>query len=391
MQDVYIVSSARTAIGSFGGTLADVTPVDLGIASARAAVERGGVDPSSIDAAVYGHVTNTVPSDAYLSRQVAVGAGAPDRSHAMNVNRLCGSGAQAIVSATQSIREGDASVALAGGAESMSRAPYSVPDLRFGKRLGEGKVLDWINGALVDPFGHGHMGVTAENIVERFGITREQQDEFSLESQRRAQEAIAEGRFTEQIVPVEVPGRKETITFDTDEHPRATTLEKLGALKPVFKEGGTVTAGNASGMNDAAASLVLAGEQTLKDQSLTPTARVVSWGLAGCAPEVMGLGPVDAVPRALKKAGLSLDDIELIESNEAFAAQALAVQQQLGFDPGITNIDGGAVALGHPIGATGAILMVKIIHRLHALGRRYGLVTMCIGGGQGIALIVEAV
>lgn len=391
MSEVYIVSAARTAIGKFGGTLANHTPIQLGALTARAVLERAAASPDIVDAAVYANVLATEPRDVYAPRVIAAEAGVPSSSTAFSVNRLCGSGAQAIVSASQSIRDGDATVALAGGTEVMSRAPYSVPGARSGLRMGDGVVYDWLSGALIDPFGHGHMGVTAENIAERNGISRQHQDEYAVESQRRALTAIKEGRFAEQIVPVEVRSKKETITFDTDEHPRKATLEGLAKLKPTFQEGGSVTAGNASGMNDGAASVLLAGEDALETHGLSPLARIVSWGIAGVPPEIMGIGPVEAVPRALDKAGLTLADMDLIESNEAFAAQSIAVQDALGFDPDKTNVDGGAVALGHPIGATGAILTVKMLHRLKATGGRYGLITMCIGGGQGIALIIEVV
>lgn len=391
MSDIFIVSGARTAIGTFGGSLSGHTPVQLGTLTAKAVLERAGASPDIVDAAVYANVLATEPKDVYAPRVIAINTGVPSSSTALSVNRLCGSGAQAIVSATQMIRDGDATVALAGGAEVMSCAPYSIPGVRDGLRTGDGVVYDWLSGALVDPFGHGHMGVTAENVAEQHDISRERQDEFALESQARARNAIDSGRFASQIVPVEIRRKKETIAFETDEHPRESTPERIGKLKPAFKDGGSVTAGNASGMNDGAASVLLAGEEAVAKHGLTPQARIVSWGFAGVPPEIMGVGPIKAVPRALKKAGLTLDDMDLIESNEAFAAQAIAVQDALGFDPAKTNVDGGAVALGHPIGATGAILTVKMMHRLKATGGRYGLITMCIGGGQGIALIIEAV
>ncbi|AWB84935.1 acetyl-CoA C-acyltransferase [Corynebacterium liangguodongii] len=389
MDTAYILSSARTAIGSFMGSLSAHTPTELGIATAEAAIERAGVDPEVIDTAVYGNVINTETNDAYLARAIALGAGMGESSTANNINRLCGSGVQSIISGAHMIREGDAAVALVGGAEVMSRAPYSLPRMRAGQKMGDGRVVDWL-GILSDPFGNGHMGNTAEEIARRQGYTREQVDEYALDSHTKALAAIKAGAFDEQIVPVEVRRGKETVKFCVDEHPRETTLEKLGSLRPAFQEGGLVTAGNASGINDGAASLVLAGEGAVDEHDLSPVARILGWGISGCDPSVMGLGPVAAVPKALAKAGVDISDIDLIESNEAFAAQAMAVSDQLGFDPAKTNIHGGAVALGHPVGATGAILTTKLLHQLHDNDVRYGLVTLCIGGGQGIALVIES-
>lgn len=389
--DIYIVSSARTAIGTFMGTLSKETPQSLGTIVSKAAMERAGIDAENVDSAHIANIVLTQPRDLYTPRVVALDSGLPKSSHALSVNRLCGSGVQAVVSAAQNILTGDSEVALAGGTEIMSKAIYSARNMRSGQKMGQGQLDDWLTGALSDPMGHGHMGITAEHVAEKHGISRERQDEFALQSQERAAEAIAAGRFKDQIVPVTLKTRKGEVVFDTDEHPRASTLEGLSGLRPAFQEGGSVTAGNASGMNDAAAAMVVASGQAVEKHGLSPQARVVSWGLAGVDPKYMGCGPVEAVPKALAKAGLSLDDIDYIESNEAFAAQALAVQDLLGLNPAKTNIDGGAISLGHPIGATGAILLTKLIHRLKADNKRYGLVTMCIGGGQGIAMIVEAV
>ncbi|MCH6196875.1 acetyl-CoA C-acyltransferase [Corynebacterium mastitidis] len=384
-ESVYIVESARSPIGTFLGSLSSYTPIDLGTHVAKAVIERSGAPADAFDASVFANVVTSRPRDVYTPRAVALQAGLPQGSHAYAVNRLCGSGVQAIVSAAQQMVTGDSSLALVGGTEVMSAAPYSIPGMRKGIKMGDGTLDDWLTGALTDPMGNGIMGITAENIAERYGISRERQDEYALESQRRARAAIDEGRFAGQIVPVPVRGGE----FTTDEHPRETSLDKLGALRPTFRKDGTVTAGNSSGINDAAAVTVMASQAAVDEHGLNPQARVVSWGIAGCDPKYMGLGPVQAVPKALKKAGLSLGDIDLIESNEAFAAQCLAVSDQLGFDPDKTNVDGGAIALGHPIGATGVILTTKLISRLRATGGRYGLVTLCIGGGQGIALILE--
>lgn len=389
MSDVYIASAARLPIGRFGGSLAKLAPRKLGALAATEAIARARVEADAIGAAVVANVISATPEDMYISRTVALDAGLPHSSTALTVNRLCGSGLQALVSASQILRDGDADLALVGGVENMSQAPYSPQNARFGQRMGDGVMYDWLTGALNCPIHKVHMGITAETVAERYGIARERQDEFSVLSQQRATEAIEQGRFDEQIVPVTVKARGKEIVFDRDEHPRATTMEELAGLRPVFAKDGTVTAGNASGINDSAAAMVIASRQGVDRHNLQPLARVVSWGVAGVDPAVMGLGPVEAVPLALKKAGLTLDDIDLIESNEAFAAQALAVQDALGFDPEKTNVDGGAIALGHPIGATGVIIATKLVYRLRATGGRYGLATMCIGGGQGIAVIVE--
>lgn len=380
-QDIYIAGAARLPIGKFGGSLARLSLTELGSLAAETAIERSGLSGEDLDTAVASNVMPVVPKDLYLSRAIARNVGLPDSSTAMGVNRLCGSGVQAVISAAQLLQSGDGSLALAVGAESMSNAPYSVEGARFGKRMGDGKLYDWLTGALSCPFGTGHMGVTAENVAADNNISRERQDEFAAESQERAAKARAEDVHTEEIVPVG--------ELDFDESVRETSVEKLAKLKPVFVKDGTVTAGNASGINDGAAAAVLATAEEVTKRGLDPLAKIVSWSIAGVDPTRMGIGPVAAVPKALEKAGLELQDIDLIESNEAFAAQAIAVQDQLGFDPAKTNIYGGAVAHGHPVGATGVILLTKLAYALRRESKRYGLVTMCIGGGQGIAMIIE--
>lgn len=390
--DVVFLSGARTAIGSFGGALKDVPPTTLGAHAAKAAIARAGIAGADVEHVVFGNVIHTEARDMYLSRVAAMEAGVPKEAPALTVNRLCGSGLQAILSAAQSILLGDAQIALAGGAESMSRGGYLLPNARWGQRMGAATAVDMMLGVLNDPFGHGHMGVTAENVSTRYDIPREQQDAAAVESHQRAARAIAAGHFREQIAPFEIAGRKGTVIFDTDEHVRPeATVADMAKLKPVFKKEGTVTPGNASGINDGAAAVILATAGAARERGLTPLARLVSWGLAGVEPDEMGMGPVPAVTIALKKAGLRVEDIDLIESNEAFAAQACAVSKQLGFDPARVNPNGGAIALGHPVGATGAILMVKTLYELKRTGGRYGLITMCIGGGQGIAMIVERI
>jgi acetyl-CoA C-acetyltransferase len=389
MTDVYILSAARTAIGTFGGSLAAMPPIDIATHAAKAAIARAGVEPGQIGTTVFGHVINTEPRDMYLSRVAAMNAGVPEGTPAMNVNRLCGSGAQAIVSATQALMLGDAQMALAGGAECMSRSPYVMTTARFGQKMGDTKVLDMMTGALTCPFGTGHMGITAENVAAEFGITRQAQDAFALESQTRAARAIAEGRFASQIVPIEIASRKGPVSFAQDEHPKATTIEALSGLRPAFQKDGTVTAGNASGINDGAAALVLARGDALG--GLVPRARIMGYAVAGVAPRVMGLGPIPAVQALCAKLGLKPTDFDVVESNEAFAAQALAVSMALGLDPDRVNPNGGAVALGHPVGATGALLTVKALHELERTGGKTALITMCIGGGQGIALAIERV
>jgi acetyl-CoA C-acetyltransferase len=387
--DIVLLDGARTAIGAFGGSLAATPPIDLGAAVAKAAMERSGVEGDQIGHVVYGHVINTEPRDMYLSRVAALKAGIPDTTPAMNVNRLCGSGAQAIVSAIQSLMLGDAEFALAGGAESMSRSPYIVPDQRWGAKMGDIRTLDMMLGALNCPFGTGHMGVTAENVAAEHGITREAQDAFALESQQRAARAIEEGLFKSQIIPFDVKVKRDMVPFDTDEHPKATTIEALAGLKTVFQKDGTVTAGNASGINDGAAAVVLATASAAERAGLKAKARILGYAHAGVRPEVMGIGPVPAVENLLKRTGLSISDFDVIESNEAFAAQALAVNKGLGLDPSKVNPNGGAIALGHPVGATGAIITVKALYELERIGGSIALITMCIGGGQGIALAIE--
>ncbi|MDF0595918.1 acetyl-CoA C-acyltransferase family protein [Psychromarinibacter halotolerans] len=391
MDDIVILGGARTAIGTFGGSLAGTPPIQLGATVAREAMTRAGVEPGQIGHVAYGHVINTEPRDMYLSRAAAIEAGIPDTTPAMNVNRLCGSGAQAIVSVVQALALGDADFGLAGGAESMSRSPYIVPQVRWGQKMGDFGAQDMMLGALNCPFGTGHMGVTAENVAAEHGITREQQDAFALQSQERAAKAISEGLFRDQIVPIEVKVKRDMVPFDTDEHPKATSAEKLAGLRAAFQKDGTVTAGNASGINDGAAALVLARADAAQAVGLTARARITGYAHAGVRPEVMGIGPVPAVRALLEKTGLSASDFDVIESNEAFAAQALAVSKELGFDPAKVNPNGGAIALGHPVGATGAIITVKALYELERIGGKRALVTMCIGGGQGIALALERV
>lgn len=391
MRDIVILSGVRTAIGDFGGSLKDVAPWELGRIVITEAIKRAGIEPGDVGHVVLGQVIQSEPRDAYISRIAAIAAGIPDRTPALTLNRLCGSSVQAIVSAAQMIALAECDIAVAGGVESMSQSPHVLKGLRWGRRMGDEMMIDAMNATLSDPFGAGHMGITAENIAERHGITRTEQDALAAESHRRAARAQQEGRFREQIVPVEVKGRGGAYTFEVDEHVRAdVSSEGLGALNPIFrKNGGTVTAGNASGINDAGAALVLASATTAETLGLTPRARVVSWGYAGVAPEVMGLGPVEAVPIALKRADLSLDDIDVIEANEAFAAQACAVARLLDFPPEKVNPNGSGIGLGHPVGATGAVITIKALYELERIGGRYGLVTMCIGGGQGIALVIE--
>ena len=389
MDDIVILSGARTAIGTFGGSLSAVPPTKLGAIAARAALDRAGVAGGQIGHVVFGHVINTEPRDMYLSRIAAMEAGIPDTTPAMNVNRLCGSGAQAIVSVIQSLAMGDADFGLAGGAESMSNGPHILQAARFGQKMGDVRALDMMIGALHCPFGTGHMGVTAENVAVEHDISRAAQDAFALESQARAARAIAEGRFADQIVPVEVQVKREMVPFVTDEHPKSTTAEALAGLKTVFKKDGSVTAGNASGINDGAAALVLARGDVAARAGLTPRARVIGYAHAGVRPEVMGIGPVPAVENLLARTGLKITDFDVIESNEAFAAQALAVNKGLGLDPARVNPNGGAIALGHPVGATGAIITIKALYELERIGGKRALITMCIGGGQGIALAIE--
>ncbi|MFO1322470.1 MAG: acetyl-CoA C-acyltransferase family protein [Burkholderiales bacterium] len=390
-REVVILSGVRTAIGDYGGSLKDLAPSELGARVVREAVVRAKIDPASVGQCVIGNVIHTEPKDMYISRLCAVNGGLPHDTGAFTVNRLCGSGMQAIVSASQYILLGETDTAVAGGTESMSRAAYASLTQRWGARMGDSKIVDMMVGALTDPFDTVHMGVTAENVAAKCGLDRNVQDAFAVESHKRAAAAQAAGHFKTQILPIELKSKKGPVTFDTDEHVRAdASLEGMGKLKAVFiKENGTVTAGNASGINDAAAAVVLMEKSAAAAKGLKPMARLVAYGHAGIDPKIMGLGPVSAVKRALAKANLKIGDLDVIESNEAFAAQALGVSKELGLDPAKVNPNGGAVALGHPIGATGAILTVKAMYELHRTGGRYGLITMCIGGGQGIAAIIE--
>jgi len=390
-REVVIVNGVRTAIGDYGGSLKDIPPTELAARVVREAVARSKVDPARIGQCVFGNVIHTEAKDMYLSRVAAVNGGLPHESGALTLNRLCGSGLQAIVSASQYIMLGDIDAAVGGGAESMSRGAYANTTQRWGARMGDAKSMDMMVGALTDPFDTVHMGITAENVATKCGITREQQDAFAVESHRRATAALAEGRFKSQILPIDLKSKKGPIAFDTDEHVRNdATLEGMGKLRAAFaKENGTVTAGNASGINDAAAAVVLMEASAARQANLKPMARLVAYGHAGIDPKIMGLGPVSAVKAALAKAGLRIGDIDVIESNEAFAAQALGVSKQLDFDPAKVNPNGGAVALGHPIGATGCILTIKAMYELARTQKRYALITMCIGGGQGIAAIIE--
>jgi acetyl-CoA C-acetyltransferase len=381
----------RTAIGTFGGSLKDVPTTDLASQVVREALKRANADGKDVGHVVFGHVVNTEPKDMYLSRVAALNGGCAESTPAFNVNRLCGSGLQAIISASQSILLGDADVAIGGGAENMSRVPYAVNTNRFGARMGDTKMIDMMLGALHDPFHTIHMGVTAENIAAKWGITREDQDKLAVESHNRAERATQAGYFKDQIVPVMLKTRKGEVAYDTDEHFRpGCTMEELAKLKPVFvKENGTVTAGNASGINDAAAAVVLMEAGAAKARGAKPLARLVAYAHAGVDPKYMGIGPVPATQLALKKAGLTVNDLDVIEANEAFAAQACAVTRDLGLDPAKVNPNGSGISLGHPIGATGALITVKALHELQRINGRYALVTMCIGGGQGIAAIFE--
>ncbi|SLN31015.1 Beta-ketothiolase BktB [Roseovarius albus] len=389
MTDIVLLDGARTAIGTFGGSLAGVPPTQLGAKVADAAMARSGVAPEQIGHVVFGHVINTEPKDMYLSRVAAMASGIPDTTPAMNVNRLCGSGVQAIVSAVQSLMLGDAEFALAGGAENMSRSPFVIPDQRWGAKMGDVRTLDMMLGALNCPFGTGHMGVTAENVAAEHDISRDAQDAFAVESQNRAANAVEAGHFDSQIVPVEVKVKRDLVPFAKDEHLKATTVEALAGLRAVFQKDGTVTAGNASGINDGAAAMVLARADAAEAAGMKPKARIIGYAHAGVRPEVMGIGPVPAVENLFAKTGLSADDFDVIESNEAFAAQALAVNKGLGLDPAKVNPNGGAIALGHPVGATGAVITIKALYELERIGGKRALITMCIGGGQGIALALE--
>ncbi|MBI2768101.1 MAG: acetyl-CoA C-acyltransferase family protein [Burkholderiales bacterium] len=392
-REVVVVSAVRTAIGTFGGSLKDIPPTELGALVVRESLARASVAGTDVGHVVFGHVVNTEPKDMYLSRVAAINGGCAEGTPAFNVNRLCGSGLQAIVSAAQTIALGDCEIAIGGGAENMSRAPYANMNARWGIRMGDAKLVDMLTGALHDPFHNIHMGVTAENIAAKWGISRDEQDKLAVESHNRAERATAAGYFKEQIVPVKIKGRKGDTLFDTDEHFRTgVKLEDMSRLKPVFaKEAGTVTAGNASGINDAAAAVVLMERSVAMRRGLKPLARLVAYAHAGVDPKYMGVGPVPATRKALQKARLTVKDLDVIEANEAFAAQACAVTRDLELDPAKVNPNGSGISLGHPIGATGALITVKALHELNRIGGRYALVTMCIGGGQGIAAIFERV
>ncbi|MCX7251964.1 MAG: acetyl-CoA C-acyltransferase family protein [Burkholderiales bacterium] len=389
-RDVVVLSAVRSAVGTFGGALAEIEPAELAGSVMKAAVERSGVDPLAIN---YVTVGNTIPTEsrfAYVARVASIQAGLPMDSVAMSVNRLCSSGLQGIVTTAQNILLGDCDYGIGGGVEVMSRGGYLSAAMRNGARMGNTQLIDTMVATLTDPFGVGHMGITAENLVSKWGITRDEQDALAVESHRRAAAAIAEGRFQSQIVPIVRQTRKGDVVFDTDEHVKpATTLESLGKMKPAFKKDGSVTAGNASGINDGAAFFVLADAAVAAAHGHQPIARLASYAVAGVPNDVMGEGPIPATRLALKKAGLTLDQIDVIESNEAFAAQAIAVSRGLGLDPSKTNVNGGAIALGHPIGASGAVIATKALYELQRTGGRYALVTMCIGGGQGIAAVFE--
>jgi acetyl-CoA C-acetyltransferase len=387
--NVVIISAARTAVGSYGKSLASVPPTELGTIASKAAIERAGITAGQIEHVVFGNVIHTEPRDAYAARVVGVQAGTPNEVPAFTVNRLCGSGAQAIVSACQTIQTGEATVALAGGCESMSRAPMWLSQARWGAKMGATPIVDPVQGALSDPFGGGKMGVTAENLAKKMSITREEQDEFAVESHRRASEAQSAGRFTDEIVPVEIKVKRELVAFDADEHIRhGADLAGMAKLPAIFEKDGTVTAGNASGMNDAGAAVVLMDEAKAAELGAPVRAKILSYASCGVDPQIMGIGPVPAVRRALGKAGVSIDQVGVIELNEAFAAQALAVIKDLDLDPAKVNPNGGAVALGHPIAATGAIITAKCLSEMDRGGHEYGLVTLCIGGGQGIAILL---
>jgi len=392
MEDIYIVSGVRTAVGDFGGSLKSFLPAELGTIVVTEALSRAGVAPTDVQHVIVGQVMPTSARDEMLSRVMALNAGIPAEVPALTLNRLCGSGVESIVSAVRLMKLGEASITVAGGAESMSNVPYHDHGVRWGRKMGANTQEDALTIGLSDAIGGFHMGMTAENVAERHQVTRADMDALSVVSHQRAAHAIAEGRFKEQIVPVEVKTRKGTVLFDTDEHVKGdTTVEVLGGMRPAFKKDGAVTAGNASGINDGAAAVVLATAAEVQKRGLQPLARVVAWGHAGVDPAYMGEGPIKAVPVALQRAGLTLDDIDVIESNEAFAAQACAVAKALGFDPEKVNPNGSGVSIGHPVGATGTILTVKCMYELKRIGGRYGLITMCIGGGQGIALVIENV
>ena len=390
-REVVVVSGVRTAIGTYGGSLKDTPPTELAALVVREALARASTEGKDVGHVVFGHVVNTEPKDMYLSRVAAINGGCAETTPAFNVNRLCGSGLQAIISASQAIALGDCDVAIGGGAENMSRGPYANLTQRWGSRMGDAKLVDMMVGALHDPFHNIHMGVTAENVAAKYGITREMQDAAAVESHNRAEKATAAGLFKDQIVPVMLKSRKGDVAYTTDEHFRTgATLADFAKLKPVFlKENGTVTAGNASGINDAAAAVVLMEAKAAQARGAKPLARLVGYAHTGLDPKIMGVGPISATQAVLKRTGLSVNDLDVIEANEAFAAQACAVTQELGLDPAKVNPNGSGISLGHPIGATGALITVKALYELQRIQGRYALVTMCIGGGQGIAAIFE--
>ncbi|MES9989552.1 MAG: acetyl-CoA C-acyltransferase family protein [Candidatus Thiodiazotropha endolucinida] len=391
-RDIVVLSAVRTAVGGYGGTLKDIAPCELAATVIKEAVARAGVNPDTVGHTVLGNVIHTEPRDMYLSRVASVNAGLPVDTPAFTLNRLCGSGLQAIVSATQQIETGHCDVAIGGGAECMSRSGYTSVNQRWGARMGDSKIVDMMVGALTDPFENVHMGITAENIAEKWGITREEQDQLAVESHKRASTAWEEGRFEEQIVPIEIKSRKGTILFEKDEHFRTDAdMSNMGKLRPIFKKDGTVTAANASGINDAASAVVLAAAETAQTMGLKPMARLIGYAFAGCDPKYMGIGPVPAVKRLLEDTGMSIADFDVLEVNEAFAAQALAVIRDLDLPMDKTNPNGSGISLGHPIGATGSIVTTKAIHELQRTGGRNALVTMCIGGGQGIAAAFERI
>ena len=390
MKNIYLVNCCRTAIGSFGGTLKDVPATELGVIAAKEAISRAGIEPGALDETIFGCILSTGLGQ-NVARQVSIGAGAPVEVTATTINNVCGSGMKSVTDAARAIIAGDADVILAGGTENMSAAPYYLPTGRYGARMGSVSLMDtMIQDGLTDIFNNYHMGVTAENVCDKWGITREELDAFALSSQEKAAAAIAAGKFADEIVPVPVKIKKETIEFKADEYPRATTMEALAKLRPAFKpDGGRVTAGNASGINDGAAALIIASGDAVEKYGLTPMARLVSWGHGGVEPSIMGVGPVPASKQALERAGLSIADVDLVESNEAFAAQSIAVARELGFDMAKVNVNGGAIALGHPVGASGARIIVTLAHEMQKRGARRGLATLCIGGGMGIATIWE--
>jgi len=389
-REVVVLSAVRTPIGRYGGSLKDIPMAELGAIVTREAISRAGLAPTDIEHVVFGNVIHTEPQDMYLSRVAALRAGIPVETPALTLNRLCGSGLQAIVSAAQCIWMGDAKIAIGGGAESMSRTPYWLTGLRWGQRMNDTTALDIMVNALTDPFEHVHMGVSVEAIAKKFGVTREDQDKLAVESHKRSSNAVQSCFFESQIVPIEIKDKKNTILFKKDEGPRAdTTLEALSKLKPAFSKDGTVTAGNASSVNDGAAAVVLIDKEVAEERGLKPIARLVDYSIVGVEPKFMGMGPVPAVQKVLKRTGMKLDDIDIFEVNEAFAVQALAVCRELGLPPDKTNPNGSGISLGHPVGATGAIITVKLLHELKRKGGKFGLATMCIGGGQGMAAIFE--